>query len=349
MIREWEKKKEVKPLFITALTADVNPASEAYCLSKEGGFDRFLSKPLRQNVLRNFIVDIFGEERLQGEGDPIYPPSKSSGESSNQKNPAGASHCLIIDDEPTSRLLLRTFLTGMGSEVSEAASGVEGVEIVRSSLETDNSNPIELVFCDMRMPPGINGMETVRRIKEISGTETLPIIGMTADDVSNAALQEAQQVGMASLVSKPLGKALLSNYLTKYTSTIGMATKVFHPEISGKVFDRTIALENCGNDEDLLQVLMNDITKSLEDKTETLRTAVHRKDHSRVAEIIHDIKGMSSMCGFTRLANAAYDCYNSATGSDCTETGSKSQIVLEEITRAIGIAKEANNFITNKQ
>eukprot|EP00428_Durinskia_dybowskii_P084867 CAMPEP_0170437194 /NCGR_PEP_ID=MMETSP0117_2-20130122/44545_1 /TAXON_ID=400756 /ORGANISM="Durinskia baltica, Strain CSIRO CS-38" /LENGTH=60 /DNA_ID=CAMNT_0010697281 /DNA_START=1 /DNA_END=179 /DNA_ORIENTATION=- len=59
------------------------------------------------------------------------------------------------------RLLLRTLLLDLGCRVSEAENGQDAVRIVSESLGTHNNcNPIELILCDIRMPPGMDGFET---------------------------------------------------------------------------------------------------------------------------------------------------------------------------------------------
>jgi CheY-like chemotaxis protein len=180
MIREWEGQNGANRIKICAVTADANSETQDRCLSEEGGFDLFLTKPLRKNALREMITQCCGEDRLPAESE-MSVPRNNPDESQNKAIPAGASHILIVDDAPAMRLLLRTFLCGMGCQVSEASSGESAVELVRSSFsDKGNSEPIEMIICDMRMPPGINGIETARRIKEIPGATELPIIGMVS-------------------------------------------------------------------------------------------------------------------------------------------------------------------------
>jgi CheY-like chemotaxis protein len=61
-------------------------------------------------------------------------------------------------------------------EIDSAYQGEEGVECVRKSLT--EGRPYALVFLDMRMPPGIDGLETMRHLWQID-TE-LQIIICTA-------------------------------------------------------------------------------------------------------------------------------------------------------------------------
>jgi PAS domain S-box-containing protein len=357
MIRDWETKNNETPAIICAVTADANPETMAHCLSETGGFHQFLAKPLRKNVLRDMIVKICGSERLQQEepktgvvkrSPPRLPGAEeekkdsSSWGGAQSSGGSGGTHVLVIDDAPTMRLLLRTLLSGMGCMVSEASSGESAVEIVKASFaEKENPDPIEMVFCDMRMPPGIGGIETSRRIKQIQGTSTLPIIGMTADDVPNSLLQEARAVGMASLISKPLGKSQITVFLAEYTGTLFVPSSPTQniTDEDTAFFDKEQALEMCGSDKHFLQNLLTDMSRDLNTRKNDLSISVQRKDCARVSEISHNIKGLAAVCSFKSLAKAACDCQKSAALSDYMEVRSKSQVVLEEIARAVQLAE----------
>jgi len=61
-------------------------------------------------------------------------------------------------------------------EVLTANDGLQAVNIVKESIHT--GNPISLIFLDMRMPPGINGRETAKQIRELD--KNVEIVIMTA-------------------------------------------------------------------------------------------------------------------------------------------------------------------------
>jgi PAS domain S-box-containing protein len=61
-------------------------------------------------------------------------------------------------------------------ELLHAQSGEEGVGIVKTSIEANR--PIAVAFIDVRMPPGIDGIETARCIREID--KSIEIVIMTA-------------------------------------------------------------------------------------------------------------------------------------------------------------------------
>lgn len=51
-------------------------------------------------------------------------------------------------------------------ELTSAHQGEEGVDLCKQAVES--GNPFAMAFVDMRMPPGIDGLETVRRLWEIA-------------------------------------------------------------------------------------------------------------------------------------------------------------------------------------
>jgi DNA-binding NarL/FixJ family response regulator len=100
---------------------------------------------------------------------------------------------LIVDDSEPVRRGLRTFLQANPEwEVcGEASDGLTAVEKLRVL------HP-HIVILDFKMP-GINGLETARRMLEIA--PALPIVMLTQH--ASASLEEhAQEVGIRSVVSK---------------------------------------------------------------------------------------------------------------------------------------------------
>jgi DNA-binding NtrC family response regulator len=77
---------------------------------------------------------------------------------------------LVVDDEEGMREFLTYMLEGESYEVSTATSGLEALEKVRHQ-------EFALVLADIKMP-GIDGLELLRRIKEID--EQAVVIVMTA-------------------------------------------------------------------------------------------------------------------------------------------------------------------------
>lgn len=64
-------------------------------------------------------------------------------------------------------------------DVHFAAQGLDGVEMVKQAL--DRKDPFKVAFIDVRMPPGIDGRETARRIRAIDSDINLVIVTAYSD------------------------------------------------------------------------------------------------------------------------------------------------------------------------
>ena len=61
-------------------------------------------------------------------------------------------------------------------ELSHATSGEEAYEAIKAGKESNR--PIAVVYIDIRMPPGIDGIETIRRVRKID--HDIEVVIMTA-------------------------------------------------------------------------------------------------------------------------------------------------------------------------
>jgi CheY-like chemotaxis protein len=103
---------------------------------------------------------------------------------------------LVVDDDHTTRLVVRLIMERRGHEILEAASGP-------TALETLSFERVDLVFLDLDLPE-MDGFETARRYRHsMPHHGTAPIIALTARS-SPAEQQKCFDVGMAGLMAKPL-------------------------------------------------------------------------------------------------------------------------------------------------
>ncbi len=92
----------------------------------------------------------------------------------SEKNRKVASDDLADAFLPGSSQNSKTYLPSF--ELSHASSGVEAYQVVKDA--TDSNYPFAVAYIDIRMPPGIDGVETIRRIREFE--KNLEIVIMTA-------------------------------------------------------------------------------------------------------------------------------------------------------------------------
>ena len=126
---------------------------------------------------------------------------------------------LIIDDEISICESLQGVLEDEGYTVQTALSGEEGVRTLAGEQ-------IDLVFLDILMPGGVDGIETLKRIKQISPeAEVLMISGHGTFDLA----LEAGQLGASDFLGKPLS---LDSILSK-VETISRKIAIRHSDKDG--------------------------------------------------------------------------------------------------------------------
>jgi signal transduction histidine kinase/DNA-binding NarL/FixJ family response regulator len=109
---------------------------------------------------------------------------------------------LVADDEEYNRLLFKTILDRWKVKYSEAANGMETLEILKTER-------FDLLFMDARMP-GIDGLKTTQFIRNemnISESE-MPVICISAASV-NEEWQKYQKAGMNAFLPKPFTEEML--------------------------------------------------------------------------------------------------------------------------------------------
>ena len=113
---------------------------------------------------------------------------------------------LVVDDNPQAREILSEMLTSMTFRVDEASSGEEALSLIS---ETDAANdPYEVLFVDFRMPPGITGIETVRRMQSLP-LKAHPHPVMVTSYGREEILNEGMEAGIEVSLVKPVNPSLL--------------------------------------------------------------------------------------------------------------------------------------------
>ncbi len=112
---------------------------------------------------------------------------------------------LVIDDNATARSVLSSLLDSMSIRSDEAASGLEGIEMVHQAAT--RSEPYDLVFVDWQMP-ALDGIETSKQILALENVSTPHLVMVTAygrEDV----LRSAEASGLEGVLVKPVTSSTL--------------------------------------------------------------------------------------------------------------------------------------------
>ncbi len=125
---------------------------------------------------------------------PVAEAQRSeSTEESESLVTAGEGSVLVIDDEPLQREIAAKMLSRFGYTLEVCSSGEEAVAWLKE-------HQVDLIILDMLMPPGMNGLETYRRILELHpGQKAIVVSGFS----ENREAQLALQLGATAFVKKP--------------------------------------------------------------------------------------------------------------------------------------------------
>src|ERR1700712_2464376 len=114
-------------------------------------------------------------------------------------NPTTAGRILVVDDLADNRAILLRRFQRQGFEVVEADNGITALELIES-------HDFDLVLLDVMMP-GINGNETLRRIRSQRSASALPVIMVTAKTESENIVQSLD-LGANDYITKPVDFAV---------------------------------------------------------------------------------------------------------------------------------------------
>lgn len=93
-------------------------------------------------------------------------------------------------------------------DVSSAYQGQEGLSLVAEAMAT--GRPFAMAFVDMRMPPGWDGVETIKRIWDIDPNLQVVICSAYSDHSWSELVRELPSVGQWLLLRKPFDSAEVS-------------------------------------------------------------------------------------------------------------------------------------------
>ncbi|MBQ9605930.1 MAG: response regulator [Lachnospiraceae bacterium] len=102
---------------------------------------------------------------------------------------------LVVDDNAMNRKVFRSLLKITQIQVSEAGGGAEALELAENEA-------YDIVFMD-HMMPDMDGVETMKRMRKISGYDKIPIYVLTANAVTGAK-EQYLEAGFDGFISKPI-------------------------------------------------------------------------------------------------------------------------------------------------
>jgi len=163
---------------VMMLSSQRNENTVSTCLKL--GADDYLNKPFIMSLVKSRI-----ERCLNG--------TPAEGNITN-KDLTGM-QILIVDDNEMNRNLLKRQLKKRGYNIAVANSGSQAIVHI-------SENPVDLVLLDIDMP-GMDGIETLRRIRSDEHSKHIPVIMVTAGNDAKT-METCLNHGANDYIPKPL-------------------------------------------------------------------------------------------------------------------------------------------------
>jgi CheY-like chemotaxis protein/two-component sensor histidine kinase len=108
---------------------------------------------------------------------------------------------LVVDDDIRNVFALASALETHGMQVIHAESGKEGIEVLKKNADVD------IVLMDVMMP-GLDGIDTMRIVRQLERYRSLPIVAVTAKAMMGDR-EKCIEAGATDYVAKPVNMDVL--------------------------------------------------------------------------------------------------------------------------------------------
>ncbi len=315
MIRE-EKAFDTLPLLM--LTSAGRPDDPT--VRTRFGISACLTKPVRQSELYNEVVN-------------ALQPATHAPPDNNRPKPQVVSEppklgsglrVLLVEDHVVNQRVAARMLEGMGHVVVVAEDGKKGVAAY--SLE-----PFDVVLMDVQMPEmdGYEATAMIRSMEKSSGIH-VPIIALTAHAMAGDS-DRCIAAGCDGYLSKPVRAEQLRDAINTH---VGANPRPERSPESKATTDRRSILdqlrENCGNDEEFMQELIESFLKTTPDTLGMTESAFEQGDLGATARAAHGLKGVCLTIGAEAMANACLRVEQAANAADAPGTAAGITAMMDE-------------------
>lgn len=312
---------------------------------RELGCRGYLTKPVRKAILQEVIAEV-----LVGGRDESSDPALVTKHSVAEKKFRNI-HILVADDYEMNRRLVESYLKSDGFSVHLVDDGYKAVKAFRRGR-------FDLILMDMQMPglDGVNAVKKIREIeileKEVIGGRTTPIVAMTAD-TSPKARECCLAAGMDAFITKPLSlaklrsriEALLPVSVSESENRSDLEEKSCsngrEKAITAAPINLERALHTAMDDADFLKELLGMFTDATARQLLEIKSSTAAGQTDTAEKYAHKIKGAAANLDIEGMRVTAIDLEQAARQENFSEIEEKTA-ALEHQLKALNEFVQAN-------
>ncbi|MBF0399000.1 MAG: response regulator [Desulfobacterales bacterium] len=279
--------------------------------AKEVGVIDFVTKPIKQTVLFDTIVDVISKKAT----DALTQDQMATNESDAMKRLMGA-RILIAEDAYVNQQLIKKILEKFGAIVEIANNGKEAVDIITSFH-------FDVILMDIQMPlmDGYTASKLIRqfeisRFKDnkniFNSNFQVPIIALTGQTGKNDR-DQCFEAGMNDYIIKPIDTEKLFFVLAKWIKyrekNIEEKDKILSiehdldcdlPEIISGI-DIPAGIKRLGGNKKLFKKLLIEFYIEYANTSQEIKNAIEQEDSNLAIRLAHTFKGVAGNLSATKL------------------------------------------------
>ncbi len=318
-IRElFNQRRETSPLVILHTSSEEHDVIDSF-RKEENSY--FLMKPIKSEELYKTLRKV--------EKNSIMEISEQQNDTGKPLSVLDEMEVLLVDDNPVNMVLNNRMMKVLvpNARLTEAVNGLEAFELCRKKR-------FSLILMDVQMPI-MDGIEATKQIRQLSGYENIPIIGVTAGNVLGEK-EKCFACGMDDFLPKPLRQQQLEEMLRKH-----LECNNNHKNDSDLTVENHINMEmlneQIGDDPDFRNMFLNLVVQQLIQADKDIEQASNEKNGEDVEAILHKLRGTAGISGLFRLSEIAVRWEKNA--SETIDFDMLKNDIREEISKGLEIIK----------
>lgn len=202
LIRSQLPETAAVPLLAYTSTTDRNAQR-----CKDAGFDAFLTKPARREILFKTIEKLLGTD-MPGDTSPAAAKDAFITQYSVREEMKQSVRILLAEDNPVNQKLAVLMLTKAGYKVEVVDNGCKAV-----ATFTGDPEAFDLILMDIQMPE-MDGLAATRELRA-RGFAAIPVIAMTANAMKGDR-EICLEAGMNDYLTKPIKREMIFGIIERW-------------------------------------------------------------------------------------------------------------------------------------